>query len=39
LETLSEGGSLTGCGVRAIVYKLPEARRALAHTLDRLDLV
>ena len=31
--------TLTGCSVRAISYRLPEARRALARTLDRLDLL
>jgi DNA-directed RNA polymerase specialized sigma24 family protein len=32
-------GKLTGCSVRALVYKLPAARKALAATLDRLDLL
>ena len=35
-ETISR---LTGCSIRAIAYKLPAARKALAATLDRLDLL
>ncbi len=35
-ETIAK---LTGCSVRAIAYKLPAARKALAATLDRLDLL
>ena len=30
---------LTGCSVRAVAYKLPAARKALAAILDRLDLL
>jgi hypothetical protein len=30
---------LTGVSVRAIAYKLPAARQALARTLDLLDLL
>jgi DNA-directed RNA polymerase specialized sigma24 family protein len=31
--------TLTGVSVRALSYKLPAARQALARTLDRLDLL
>jgi len=35
----TELSTLTGVSVRALNYKLPAARRALARTLDLLDLL
>ena len=35
----SQAASMLGCSVRAVYYLLPAARRRLADTLDRLDLL
>ena len=35
----ADAAALLGCSVRTIYYLLPAARRRLADTLDRLDLL
>ena len=35
----AEAAAMLGCSVRTVYYLLPAARRRLADTLDRLDLL